>query len=239
MREQSAKHVGIVRDVQTGLRCLLGRERDVAATDVAGVSEEQRVDEDVEVPLGDDRGQFVHRRDHRRQNLRFIAAYRPHFLVIRAKRREELQTDQRDHARQIKQRVSDLFLKALYASVIESKAGRGLRVSRVQDFRSITRRRRFGRESRRRNEGRIAAGGMNAPRFLLEAGEKAEQPAQAARGGGRAERPRGMGRVRGSVREETGDMNAMRAVWTVRTGRPVRVRRARRARKTKGASSVC
>ena len=189
----------------------------------------------MEVPLRYDRGQFVHRRDHRRQHLCFIAAYRTHFLVIRAERREELQADQRDHARQIKQRVSDLFLKALYASVIESKEGRGFRVSRVQDFRSGTRRRRFERESRRRDERRIAAGGMNAPRFLLEAGEEAEQPAQAACGGGGADRPSGMGRVRGSVREETGDMNAMRAVRAVR---PMRVCRARRARKTRGARSA-
>ena len=106
---------------------------------------------------------------------------RPHFLVIRAKRGEELQADQRDHARQIKQRVSDLFLKALYARVIKTEAGRGLHVPsvpRVQDFRSGTRRRRFGREPRRRDEGGVAVGGMDAPRSLREAGEPAEQTAQ-------------------------------------------------------------
>ena len=76
VREQPAQHVGVPRDVQTGLRSLLGRERDVAPADIAGISEEQRVDEDVEVPFRYDRGQFVHRRDHRRQNL-CVSARRP------------------------------------------------------------------------------------------------------------------------------------------------------------------
>ena len=69
MCEQATEHVGISSDAETGLGVLVGGQRHVAATDIARIPKEERVDEDVEVSLGDNSGQLVNSGDHRRQDL--------------------------------------------------------------------------------------------------------------------------------------------------------------------------